>query len=141
MRTWKVSISLIFLFVIGACHVGPEYERPVVFDNAALEKKLDLQTPAVMSLPFQPQDLKDPLLNELIETALKHAPDIRAARANVEAARAARLASVAGLFPALDKDSGYQYEKFSKNMEQIGGGGLYQTGFVVSCGKSWIERH
>jgi len=132
MQRWKISVSAIALGVLVACRLGPDYNRPEVFENKALEETLNLKMPAVSHLPFQPQDFEDKVLNDLIKDALEQAPDIRTARAHVEAARSARLAVTAGLFPAFDGSAQYQYEKISHNMQQNSIDNVYQAGLAVS---------
>lgn len=131
MKILKISVGLVVLLIIAACKVGPTYNRPVIFENEVLEKTLDLKTPSVTKLPFQPQDFQDKLLNELIKEALEKAPDVRTARANIKAARAVRLAAVSGLFPTFDSSGQYSYEKMNENMEMATSENLYQAGLVI----------
>ena len=129
------QIKKLFLFnllILTACRLGPTYEQPIVFDNQVLTETLALKTPAVSTLPFQPQDLKDEVLNNLIEQALQNAPDIKTAQAHVEAARAMRLSTMAGLFPEIDGLANYSYEKLGKNMLQTPLTDVYKNGVNIS---------
>lgn len=132
MITSKIKITLLACLCLGACRLGPTYEQPLVFDNQVLAEKLELKTPSVSTLPFSPQDLKDETLNNLIDRALANAPDIKTAKARLDAAKEIRLSTMAGLFPALDEQAGYTYEKQSKNVTPSMTTDFYQKGLAVS---------
>ena len=132
MQARKIKLILFVLLFVNACRLGPDYEQPQFFDNHVLTEKLELKTPAVNTLPFSPQDLKDSVLNHLIHTALTNAPDIKQAKANLSAAREIRLATTAGLFPMLDETANYTYDKQSKNVTPSMTTDFYQKGINIS---------
>ena len=132
MQKNKLRIILTLALLLSSCRLGPQYKQPDLIDNKVLAETLELQTPAVPQLPFGPQDLKDETLDYLIKQALQNAPDIKTARAHVEAARAIRLATISGLFPALDGTANHTYEKFGKNMEPTMNSDFYRKGFNIS---------
>ena len=117
MRMLKISVSCIALSIMAACRLGPDYERPLFFDNALLEQTMNLKTPAVETLPFQPEELKDVVLNKLIQETTKNAPDIKAARARVESARAMRLSLIGEIFPPLGVVKQYSNNKRYKSWQ------------------------
>ena len=132
MKTKNLELICFGFLLLGACRLGPEYAQPIVFDNEVLTATMALQTPAVPALPFQPKDLNEPDLNNLIQMALENAPDIKTAKAHVEAARNIRLSTIAGLFPAVDGEATYSYQKLGKNAEQPNLTDVYKKGLNIS---------
>ena len=102
MQLVKISVSSICLLIVIGCSLKSTYTPPTIIDNAVLQKTLELKMPSVSVLPFQPENLKDKILNELIQETLENSPDIKTAKARIEAARALRCSLTAGLFPSLD---------------------------------------
>jgi len=131
MHLCKITVSLLCLSVTG-CLMGPDYERPLVFQNVELEHILDLKTPAVQTLPFSPQDFKDNELDDLIAEAKENAPDIRTALARVEAGRAMRLGTIATLFPSIDATEQHTDQKIGKNMGLAPDDNSYQAGISIA---------
>lgn len=90
------------LFVVTGCRMGPDYRRPEVAvpDNwrhpAAAAPGLE----SVANLAWW-EMFQDPVLTNLIRTALENNRDIRIAAARVEQARGAYAISRSALFPAL----------------------------------------
>ena len=131
MHLYKITASLL-CFSVAGCLVGPDYERPRIFQNDELERTLDLKTPAVQTLPFSPQDFKDAQLDALIAEAKENAPDIRSALAHVEAGRAMRLGTIATLFPTLDATEQHTDQKIGKNMGLTPDDNYYQAGISIA---------
>ena len=132
MRTLKIIVSCIALLITMACRLGPDYKRPLFFDNALLEQTLNLKTPAVKTLPFRPEELKDVVLNKLIQETINNAPDIKAARARVESARAMRLSLIGEILPAFDVVEQYSDNKTGKNMPPGTSGKVYEAGLSIA---------
>ena len=131
MNILKITVSFLCLTLAG-CLMGPDYQRPVIFENAELEKTLDLKVPPIVALPFSPKDFKDKELNALIAEAKDNAPDIRTAMARLEAGRATRLGTIAGLFPTLDASEQHTDQSLSENMGLMPDNNYYQAGLSVA---------
>ena len=93
-----------FLFclplVLGGCinrdiAVKPDVATPAKFDNAALAKGADADDAAWWA------SFGDPQLSRLVDQALANNRSLRAAKANLAAARSARRGAIANLFPSI----------------------------------------
>jgi multidrug efflux system outer membrane protein len=100
-----------FLILVGAlltgCAVGPNYHRPqeavdARFANAS-EPGLAEGEPAERYWTT----FGDPLLTQLVEDAVVHNPDLQAATANLQAARAARRLAGFDQFPMVTANASY----------------------------------
>src|SRR5690242_13259051 len=94
----------IFTFVFGlalllqGCAVGPDYHRPAVSGtDGGWSGGTSPDTAAADVSPWQ--SLGDPVLTQLIETAVAHNLDLREAEANLRAARAQRDAAAGRKLP------------------------------------------
>lgn len=129
--TKQTVVSALVFLLLGGCMVGPDYERPLFFSDARLEKALDLKAGAP-HLAFHPIDFNDKALNVLIVKALQNSPTIRLALTKVRAARASTKIAAASLGPSLDGTAQKQYEKTSKNMGIPLNENYYDAGFDVA---------
>ena len=131
------SAGLVLLLFFSACTVGPNYERPeVVIPSAwkeAQQKGIDTQS-AELSRWWTA--FNDPLLNSLVERAVKSNLDLRIAEGRIREARAARGFTAADLWPTVDVSGAYSRSRTSKNTlssPSQGGGNpernLFETGF------------
>ena len=132
MKLWKIGLEIFLWGFIASCRMGPDYERPTIFNNNELERVLGLKTPDVVALPFKPEDFHDKELDELISEAKENAPDIRTALARVEAGRAMRLGTIATLFPTVDATEQHTDQKLSKNMGLMPDENNYQAGISIA---------
>jgi multidrug efflux system outer membrane protein len=80
LRTQLLAIAL--AGVLGACTVGPDYLRPAIDLPAGW--RVDYPQAAELANQRWWQQFQDPVLDELIETALRENYDIRIAAARVE---------------------------------------------------------
>jgi len=95
--------SLLALLLCGCVSVGPDYKRPQ-FDAPAAWT--DASAPPAAAAPGLEQAawwkaFKDPVLDELMDRAVKGNLDVAKARARIAQARATLGASNAGAFPAV----------------------------------------
>ena len=105
-----VLIAAVWLIVmISGCMVGPEYHQPqppAVPSAWVGVSKIPTDQPHVATA--QPADLtqwwrqfNDPILNELVEEAVKANLDLQIAEANLRQARALRGVAIGGLWPSV----------------------------------------
>jgi NodT family efflux transporter outer membrane factor (OMF) lipoprotein len=139
-----------FFLLAGGCTVGPNYKRP------------DLSTPAVWKEAQQTgidatgteltrwwTTFNDPLLDSLVERAVRSNLDLRAAEARIREVRANRAVVAAGAWPMLGTSGSYIRNRSSANALAIspqGGGGagggssggdLDQNFFKAGFDASW----
>jgi len=140
----KKSITAVaaMLWLVG-CTVGPNYEEPKLATPAnwqeAQQKGVDVR-PAELTQWWT--SFNDPLLDSLVERAVKSNLDLRIAEARIREARAARAVTASGLWPTLDVSASYRRNRTSENAFALGtlapqGGGnleqdLFKTGFDAS---------
>jgi outer membrane protein, multidrug efflux system len=89
---------LTLVIILSGCALGPNYKRPPVESPANYRFASSLTTNSLADLPWW-QVFKDPVLQELIGTALTNNYDLMQAVARVEQARQIALATRAQLFP------------------------------------------
>ena len=96
----RILLSFIVVVLFTGCTMGPDYVRPPAVDTGAYTEETDAGE-SIADLPWW--DLfEDPVLEELIETALANNRDLRASLARIAESRA-RLGIVrADLYPRLN---------------------------------------
>ncbi len=98
MKSVRIGIVSAAAVALGACSVGPDYERPDFSLPAEFSSAIpDGETPERWWEGFD-----DPALNDLIGRALDDNLDISAALARVDEARAFTRAERSDLFPVVD---------------------------------------
>src|SRR5271157_2514065 len=107
----KTVLILLLVLALGSCTIGPNYRRPSV-ETPANWRFEDAKARDVVNTPWWRQ-FDDPVLDDLIETALKENKDVTLAAARVEefAGRYAYVRS--GQFPQVGATAGYQRTKDS----------------------------
>jgi NodT family efflux transporter outer membrane factor (OMF) lipoprotein len=80
------------------------------------------------------RQLDDPLLDELIATAMQAAPDVRTAQAKLRQARASRDLEVANLYPSLGASASATR---SRSGTSTGGNGRSRTLYAAGIDASW----
>src|SRR5665811_1552567 len=88
------------LAILGGCALGPSYKRPAI-DTPSAYRFAEIQgTNSLGDLPWW-QVFKDPILQDLIRTALTNNYDLKQAVARVEQARQQVTVARAPLFPQI----------------------------------------
>ncbi len=124
------------VLMISGCMVGPEYHppQPVVVPPAweGISKILSHQPYVTTS---QPADLtrwwrqfNDPVLNELVDEAVKANLDLKIAEANLRQARALGGIAIGGLLPSVAASAGYERLHNAATMPGSLTEDLYQAG-------------
>jgi len=141
--TDKFIAAVLFLVLVAGCAVGPDYEEPKLAVPAgwqeAQQKGVDIR-PVEMARWWT--TFNDPLLNSLVERAVKSNLDLRIAEARIREVRASRAVVASGAWPTLDVSASYKRNRTSENAFALGslapqGGGnleqdLFKTGFDAS---------
>ncbi len=122
--------------MISGCMVGPEYHPPqptAVPPAWEGVSKIPADQPHVATA--QPADLtqwwkqfNDPILNELVEEAVKANLDLQIAEASLRQARALRGIVIGGLWPSVSASAGFQRSHAAGNMPGSLTEDLYQAG-------------
>ncbi len=143
------------VLMISGCMVGPEYHppQPVVVPPAweGISKILSHQPYVTTS---QPADLtrwwrqfNDPVLNELVDEAVKANLDLKIAEANLRQARALGGIAIGGLLPSVAASAGYERLHNAATMPGSLTEDLYQAGLdaaweldLAHAGCLWAAR-
>jgi NodT family efflux transporter outer membrane factor (OMF) lipoprotein len=110
MSTPKRFVPLTLL-LLAACAVGPKYIPPKV---AGEGDWIAATTTAPVDLTWW-RSLNDPTLDELMQTALAHNLDLKAAEARLREARASRDAVAGRRLPQLDATGSVTRNRWSEN--------------------------
>jgi multidrug efflux system outer membrane protein len=115
VNTGRIATAVL-LAALGGCMVGPDYERPTVVLPGAFPGS----SPADAGSDAVPGDwwrlFDDPVLNDLVETALETNTDIAQAVARIEEADANLRAVNAAFFPEIDLSGSANRSAFSNNV-------------------------
>ncbi len=123
---------LLVLSILVGCMVGPDYERPELFDNEMIEKSLNLKPMQTDNEIFLNDIFHDDLLSALIQRAKSNSPTIRLALIKIRQSRAGMNIDEASLLPTLDINAKYNYMNESKNLGYIMDQDYYQTAFDMT---------
>jgi multidrug efflux system outer membrane protein len=91
-------VILVELAILGGCAVGPDYKRPAVQSPENFRFTENQATNSLGDLPWW-KVFKDPILQNLIGTAITNNYDLKQAIARVEEARNQAAAANAAFFP------------------------------------------
>ncbi len=109
-RLRPLSFALLPLLLAG-CMLGPDYTRPDVARTATAQAALPRADQAGVVAAAPPsqwwRELHDPLLDELVDEALRSSPNLRAAQAKVVASRALQRQRLAEQLPSVGAVAGY----------------------------------
>jgi multidrug efflux system outer membrane protein len=127
------------IFLAGGCAVGPNYEKPDLPVPPSWQEAQQ-QGVATRSTELAQwwSEFKDPLLDSLVERAMKSNLDLRIAEARIREARAVRASAAAGAWPTVDVSGSYIRNRSSKNAFSISPQG---TGGSSSFGGSRLEQN
>lgn len=133
----RLLSALALTLTLGACTVGPDYQRP---DTTSFLDKWFSSTPKE-TISEEPISLdwwrifKDPLLEKYIEEAASHNKDITIALANLRRARAVRAQDTGIYYPELSASGGQSRTKSSGASSNFNSGQIrdnYDAGFDAS---------
>ena len=119
----NILILGIFPLLLGGCLLGPDYERPEVVEPAGfrgVEGSTEAQSIADANWATV---TNDPVLQELIRTAITNNLDLRVATARVTEARARYGIVHSFIYPEVGVAGGYSSEQNSQLADQTQGSG------------------
>ncbi len=132
----RVLVALV-VAVLAGCTVGPDYVRPAVDTPTAW--RIDYPKATDVANTKWWEQFGDPVLNELIETALRDNRDVRIAAARVDQFIGALVATRSQLFPQI----GYNADASRFRSSRLGVPAIpspadpYFTLYQASLGASW----
>ncbi len=111
----RFLVIILWTFILGACALGPDYERPPVAepDRFRMQQDASLEEASVADLGWW-ELFQDENLQALIRKALVENTDVRIAVARVREARALLAATGADQFPRIDGRSSIQRNQTSQ---------------------------
>jgi multidrug efflux system outer membrane protein len=117
-------LSVIAALTLSACSLAPKYEQPAMDIPGGWSNVPGVGNAAAPSVtPFW-QDLGNPELNRLTETALAENRDLEAALHRIDQARAQAKVAAAPLYPSVSASgSGSKTFQDPRNTESLRGGG------------------
>ena len=136
MKT-RTLVAFVAATVLAGCTVGPDYVRPTVDTPNAW--RIDYPKAADVANTKWWEQFGDPVLNELIETALRDNRDVRIAAARVDQFLGALTATRSQLFPQI----GYNADASRFRSSRLGIPAIpspadpYFTLYQGSLGASW----
>jgi len=98
-------VVILSLAIFGGCAVGPNYQRPAIETPTAYRFAPSEATNSFADLPWW-HVFQDPVLQDLIRTALTNNYDLKQAVARVEQARQQAVVARAPLFPQIGYGGG-----------------------------------
>jgi NodT family efflux transporter outer membrane factor (OMF) lipoprotein len=120
MRIGQFAMKLWALFLgiglLAGCAVGPDYRRPdAQVASTWQEAQQSGIDPRSTDLTRWWAAFNDPLLNSLVERAVRSNLDLRQAEARIREARASRAVTASGAWPAIDASGSYTRSRTSEN--------------------------
>jgi NodT family efflux transporter outer membrane factor (OMF) lipoprotein len=117
MRTFRIASAVALLMVLAGCAPGPRYRTPNLpvpekwsaanrSDNLAVSRDISRWWTA----------FNDPVLDSLVDRAIRSNPDLRVAGARIREARAARGIAAADRLPSVDAFASYARSERSENV-------------------------
>ena len=125
----RFAIILLTVVFLTACTVGPNYHRPVVQIPDSFRTPAPISPADAASLADEKwfEVFKDPVLQDLIRTALAQNYDLRVAVANVEAERANLGIARSNQLPGITAGTSVNVERLSQNGQIPFQAGLERT--------------
>lgn len=116
-RLWPATLPLL----LAGCMLGPDYVKPDVATGATAQARLPRAAQAGVQPATPPSQwwraLNDPLLDQLVDEALRNSPNLRAAQAKLLASRALQRQRRAEQLPSVGAAAGYANIKAPDSLE------------------------
>lgn len=115
VKRWMGGVIL--ALAAGGCVVGPDYQKPAVSVPARFSAAHPATRPAtqpVAGLERWWENFNDPVLDSLVDRAVKTNLDLRIAQSRVREARSQLQIQRAGQLPRLNSSASYARDRFSK---------------------------
>ena len=113
LRDLRGLLVLVFVFFTNGCMVGPDYQRPQV-DVPQTWRVEDKTAQAITNTAWWEQ-YNDPVLNELVKTALEENKDVKIATARIDQFLGLFTTTRAALFPQIGANTNASRQRVSQN--------------------------
>src|SRR5215510_5591724 len=142
-------VTVGFILLAGGCAVGPNYHKPDLPVPAAwMEAQQNGGDMRSADLTRWWSAFNDPLLNSLVNRAVRTNLDLRLAEARIRAARASRAVTASAAWPTVDVSGSYARDRASENavgvpaqgavvVPSAGGANLDQNFYRSGFDASW----
>jgi multidrug efflux system outer membrane protein len=128
----KAAVVSLLAFLLGGCMVGPDYFRPAV-ETPPAWRVTDQDAKDLANTAWWEQ-FNDPVLNELVTTALRENKDLKIASARIDEFLGRYGVTRSQLFPQLG--AGYEVSKQKNTLPGSTEKGIYNT-YGAALGSSW----
>ena len=126
--------AVVVVLALSGCSVGPDYEPPKSSSPGTWGQPADT-SPADLSTWWTV--FNDPMLNKLVERAVRANHDLKIAAARVDEARA-QLGVVKGyMLPQVDATADWSKRRVSPNAQPFNVNQIYQSRYTVGFDASW----
>lgn len=112
MTNKVISLGFVSAVLLSSCAVGPDYERPEIV--APETWRVDYEAASEASNTSWWQQFEDPVLDQLIETALRENKDVRIAAARMQEFAARIDIASSGFLPQFGYDAGASSNQISR---------------------------
>ncbi len=123
------KILFIFIFVLSACTLGPDFKRKDVYEDKQISDSLHLSGHTLKIDQKWYVDFHDDNLNALVAEALANNTDVIASIEKLRQARTLSKISKVTYLPMLSAQGGYDYTKASKNIGLSANSDYFTIGF------------
>ena len=124
--------KIILFFVLVSCTVGPDYQRPIFFEDKEVAQILGLSQNKQVHAPFHLSDFHEAPLTRMLTKTAEQNLDIGQALMRLRQARAFLKKTSVQNLPMVDIEAGYTYVKEPKSMPMLLKEDYYQVGFDVN---------
>lgn len=128
---YKVMYLGVGIVVCVSCSVGEDYVSSELYTDATLAQAVNIVSQKPLPSKWY-ADFNDSQLTALIEKGLQNSTSIEIAIARLKQARAQLQISKVAALPQVNAQSGYNYEKQSKNIGLAADSHYYNAGFDAS---------
>lgn len=130
------GLSVMALLLMAGCAVGPRYHRPPTNSPDNFRFASSQTTNSLADLPWR-DVFQDPVLQDLIATALTNSYDLKQAVARVEQARYAVIAARSPLFPQVGYGGDIGRGRNALYNTPISTGGATDSSALLSLNAAW----
>lgn len=127
----RTALATALLVAMTGCSLVPNYQQP---SAPVAEQWNHLDQLSSAALPDWRQFFQDPILQELIETALINNRDMRIAALNVDAFRAQYRIERSAQFPSVDAAGGANRQRIPGNMNPAGNNSTINSQYSANLG-------
>jgi multidrug efflux system outer membrane protein len=134
--SFALALALACAALLAGCALGPNYKRPAVESPDSYRFAAGQATNCFGDLPWW-QVFKDPVLQDLIHTALTNNYDLRQAVARVEQARQQAIAARAPLFPQVGYNGSVGQGRNATFNSPAGLNGMTESSALATLNATW----